>query len=31
MATEKYIYLYNTVSNRWKECETGGMHTNLAA
>lgn len=25
------IYIYNTVSNGWKECETGGMHTNLAA
>lgn len=31
MATEKYIYIYNTVSNGWKGCETGGMHTNLAA
>lgn len=31
MATEKYIYIYNTVSNRWKGCETSGVYTNLAA
>lgn len=32
MATEKYIYIYiyNTVSNRWKGCETGSVDTNLA-
>lgn len=28
---QRNIYIYNTVSNRWKGCETDGVYTNLAA